>query len=100
MERRPTPFLQTVKPMRKPIIEHVYARASQTPRSVSSFPRMDHARQLSLGIPIDLNCFERDSLEVQWRRRFDEGDSYFTALSDEWGEGVRQVFRHLPELRW
>jgi hypothetical protein len=21
-------------------------------------------------------------------------------LSDEWGEGVRQVFRHLPELRW
>jgi hypothetical protein len=23
-------------------------------------------------------------------RRFDEGDPYFTALSDEWGEGVRQ----------
>jgi hypothetical protein len=28
------------------------------------------------------------------------GRAYFTALSDEWGEGVRQVFRHLPELRW
>jgi putative proteasome-type protease len=55
---------------------------------------------LSVGMPIDLICYERDSLEVQWRRRFDEGDPYFSALSDEWGEGVRQVFRHLPELRW
>ena len=41
-----------------------------------------------------------NGIEVQWRRRFDEGDPYFTALSDEWGEGVRQVFGHLPELRW
>ena len=55
---------------------------------------------LSVGMPIDLICYERDSLEVQRRRRFDEGDPYFTALSKEWGEGVRQVFRHLPELCW
>jgi putative proteasome-type protease len=55
---------------------------------------------LSVGMPIDLICYERDSLEVQWRQRFEEGDPYFTALSDDWGEGVRQVFRHLPELRW
>ena len=55
---------------------------------------------LSVGMPIDLICYERDSLEVRRRRRFDEGDPYFTALSHEWGEGVRQVFRHLPELSW
>jgi putative proteasome-type protease len=55
---------------------------------------------LSVGMPIDLICYERDSLKVQWRRRFDEGDPYFTTLSDKWGEGVRHVFRHLPELRW
>lgn len=42
---------------------------------------------LSVGMPIDLICYERDSLEVQLRRRFDEGDPYFTALSHEWGEG-------------
>jgi len=29
-----------------------------------------------------------------------EGDAYFTALSHEWSEGTRQVFRHLPELQW
>jgi putative proteasome-type protease len=55
---------------------------------------------LSVGMPIDLICYERDSLDVQWRRRFDEDDPYFTELSHEWGEGTRQAFRHLPELRW
>jgi putative proteasome-type protease len=37
---------------------------------------------------------------VTTRRRFDEGDAYFTALSREWSEGTRQVFRRLPELGW
>ena len=38
--------------------------------------------------------------EVQWRRRFDDGDAYFNALSHEWSEGTREVFRQLPELGW
>ena len=36
---------------------------------------------LSVGMPIDLICYEPDSLEVQLRRRFDEDDPYFTAVS-------------------
>jgi len=55
---------------------------------------------LSVGMPIDLVCYERDSLKVQMRRRFDQGDPYFTTLSKEWSEGVRTVFRRLPELEW
>jgi putative proteasome-type protease len=55
---------------------------------------------LSVGMPIDLICYERDTLEIQRRRRFDHGDPYFTALSHEWSEGTRQVFRQLPELLW
>src|SRR5476649_392412 len=55
---------------------------------------------LSVGMPIDLICYERDSLEVQKRRRFDDGDAYFTTLSRAWGEGTRQVFRQLPDLIW
>ena len=39
-------------------------------------------------------------LEIRMRRRFDEGDAYFTALSANWSEGVRKVFRELPELEW
>jgi predicted proteasome-type protease len=30
----------------------------------------------------------------------DDGDAYFCEPSREWSEGTRQVFRHLPELRW
>jgi putative proteasome-type protease len=55
---------------------------------------------LSVGMPIDLVCYERDSLEIRMRRRFDQGDAYFTALSREWSAGVRKVFRELPELEW
>jgi len=55
---------------------------------------------LSVGMPIDLVCYEQDSLEVRFRRRFDVGDPYFTALSRDWSEGTREVFRELPELSW
>jgi len=53
---------------------------------------------LSVGMPIDLICYQRDSLEVRMRRRFDEGDAYFTELGKEWTEGTRQVFSWLPNL--
>jgi predicted proteasome-type protease len=32
----------------------------------------------------------------QMRRRFDDADAYFTALSRAWGEGTRRVFHQLP----
>jgi putative proteasome-type protease len=53
---------------------------------------------LSVGMPIDLVCYEHDSLKVGLRRRFDQGDTYFTALSNEWSLGVREVFRKLPPV--
>ncbi|MEO7727445.1 MAG: peptidase, partial [Burkholderiales bacterium] len=55
---------------------------------------------LSVGMPIDLLCYERDSLTVTMRRRFDQGDPHFAALSKAWGEGTRAVFRQLPNLKW
>ncbi|MGA7124626.1 MAG: hypothetical protein WBY94_31270, partial [Polyangiaceae bacterium] len=55
---------------------------------------------LSVGMPIDLLCYERDTLEVRKRRRFEPGDPYFSALSKDWSEGVRTVFTKLPELEW
>jgi len=42
--------------------------------------------------------YERDSLKLGVRRRFESGDPYFSTLSKEWSEGVRAVFRHLPAL--
>ena len=99
-----TPFLQTGETKYgKPIIDRVISRTTPLADAVKcvlvSFD-LTMRSNLSVGMPIDLICYERDSFEVQKRRRFDHGDAYFTALSHEWGEGTRQVFRHLPELAW
>jgi len=99
-----TPFFQTGETKYgKPILDRVITRdtplADATKCVLVSFDSTMRSN-LSVGMPIDLICYERDSLEVQRRRRFDEGDPYFTALSHEWREGVRQVFRDLPELHW
>jgi putative proteasome-type protease len=99
-----TPYLQTGETKYgKPIIDRVITRstplADATKCVLVSFDSTMRSN-LSVGMPIDLLCYERDSLEVRWRRRFDEGDAYFTGLSLQWSEGTREVFRRLPELRW
>ena len=99
-----TPFFQTGETKYgKPIIDRVITRSTPLPDATKcvlvSFDSTMRSN-LSVGMPIDLLCYEKDSLEVQRRRRFDHGDPYFTALSHEWSEGTRQVFRHLPDLHW
>jgi putative proteasome-type protease len=99
-----TPYFQTGETKYgKPIIDRVITPltplADATKCVLVSFDSTMRSN-LSVGMPIDLICYERDRLEVKMRRRFDEGDAYFTSLSHEWGEGTRQVFRRLPELRW
>jgi putative proteasome-type protease len=99
-----TPYFQTGETKYgKPIIDRVVTRHT---------PLIDAAKcvlvsfdltmnsNLSVGMPIDLFCYERDSFDVVKRRRFDEGDVYFAELGREWSEGTRQVFRRLPDLRW
>jgi len=55
---------------------------------------------LSVGMPIDLLCYARDSLQVTMKRRFDTGDAYFEALKQQWIAGTRKVFHELPPLEW
>ena len=87
----------------KPIIDRVLVKGTSLSDAVKcaliSFDSTMRSN-LSVGMPIDLVCYQRDSLHVSMRRRFDEGDPYFTALSADWRQGVRKVFRELPELAW
>ena len=99
-----TPYLQTGETKYgKPIIDWVITRSTSLSDAAKcvlvSFDSTMRSN-LSVGMPIDLICYERDSLEVCMRRRFDAGDTYFTALSHDWSEGTRKVFRQLPELGW
>jgi len=97
-----TPFLQTGEAKYgKPIIDRVLtpttSLADATKCTLVSFDSTMRSN-LSVGMPIDLVCYERDSLRIGKRRRFDQGDAYFTALSNAWSEGVKRVFSELPEL--
>jgi len=99
-----TPFFQTGEAKYgKPILDRVITpHTSLADASKCVLVSFDSTMRsnLSVGMPIDLLCYERDSLEVRKRRRFEPGDPYFSALSKEWSEGVRTVFKQLPELEW
>ena len=97
-----TPYFQTGEAKYgKPIIDRVITRSTSLNDAAKcvlvSFDST-MCSNLSVGMPIDLICYQRDSLEVRMHRRFDEGDAYFTQLGKEWTEGTRQVFSRLPNL--
>ena len=87
----------------KPILDRVLTQGTEladaTKCVLVSFDSTMRSN-LSVGMPIDLVCYEQDSLRLQLRRRFDVGDPYFTALSRDWSDGTRRVFHDLPELSW
>jgi putative proteasome-type protease len=55
---------------------------------------------ISVGLPIDVLWYPRDSLRVGIHRRIGEGDPYFTMLRQGWGGGLRRVFGELPNPDW
>ncbi len=52
---------------------------------------------LSVGLPLDLLCYERDSLRVTRRTLIDARDEYFSSIRGLWGEQLKKVFNELPE---
>lgn len=99
-----TPFLQSGETKYgKPIIDRVITPTTSLADGVKclliSFDSTLRSN-LSVGMPIDLLCYRRDSLRANLRRRFEEGDADFTAIRDQWSAGTRRVFKELPELRW
>jgi putative proteasome-type protease len=99
-----TPFFQTGEAKYgKPIMDRVITPAtSLTDAAKCVLVSFDSTMRsnMSVGMPIDLLCYERAALAVRKRRRFDQGDPYFSTLSKQWSEGVRAVFKQLPELQW
>lgn len=55
---------------------------------------------LTVGLPIDLLISERNSCKVTLRRRFLQGDGYFSKISDIWSAGLRRAFGEVPEVPW
>ena len=99
-----TPYLQTGETKYgKPIIDWAIRRETSLNDAAKcvlvSFDSTMRSN-LSVGMPIDLICYQRDSFEVNMRRRFEDRDAYFGTLGKQWSEGTRKVFSQLPDLTW
>lgn len=55
---------------------------------------------ISVGLPIDLLIYNRNSLRPGFQRHIEEGDDYFEMIHRQWGEGLRKVFGELPNPKW
>ena len=55
---------------------------------------------LSVGLPIDLLVYRRDSLEIELKRRITESDDYFRMLRERWSGALREAYRTIPQPSW
>lgn len=53
---------------------------------------------LSVGMPLDLIFYERDTYAVSLERRIEADDPYFKAISDGWSSALKDAFRSLPDF--
>lgn len=54
---------------------------------------------LSVGMPIDILVYERDTLDVRRFKRLEEDDEYFKQLSLSWSEALRTAFAKIDEFK-
>jgi putative proteasome-type protease len=54
---------------------------------------------LSVGLPIDILIYERDSLDVRRHTRIEQDDEYFRKLSLAWSDALRSAFSTIEELK-
>jgi putative proteasome-type protease len=53
---------------------------------------------LSVGLPLDLQLYETDSLVTGMHRRINRDDPYFQTISLGWGDALKRAFDSLPDV--
>lgn len=53
---------------------------------------------VSVGPPLDIFAYERDSLQVRYRCRIEEGDPYLRDIQRKWGAGIVRLVEEMPSL--
>ncbi|MGY3670880.1 peptidase (plasmid) [Marinovum sp. KMM 9989] len=54
---------------------------------------------LSVGFPLDLQIYDKDSLQVGEQARIEAEDPYFQSISQSWGEALRSALSNLPPYK-
>ena len=53
---------------------------------------------MSVGLPLDLQIYEKHSLKRGYQRRIDSDDPYYQSISSGWGEALHEAFHSLPKF--
>ncbi len=87
----------------KPILDRIFNWQSDLAKAAQcALISMDSTLKsnLSVGMPLDMLCYTRDSLQVDRRVRIGADHPYFKSLREAWGERIKQAFSELPALDW
>jgi putative proteasome-type protease len=97
-----TPFFQIGETKYgRPILVRAYDRGMSFEEAAKllmvSFDSTIRAN-LSVGTPLDLMTYETGSLAIGYRRRVEETDADWRAISDRWSDALRAAFQSLPDV--
>jgi putative proteasome-type protease len=98
-----TPFFQVGETKYgKPIIVRAYDRSMSFAETVKlllvSFDSTLKSN-LSVGLPLDLAFYEKDTFRIGLRRRIGHDDPYYRTVSDGWSNALRIAFKSLPDFQ-
>lgn len=97
-----TPFFQIGETKYgKPIIIRAYDKAMSFAETVKlllvSFDSTLKSN-LSVGLPLDLLFYERDTFKVALKKRIAQDDPYYRTISEGWSDALRNAFQQLPDF--
>ncbi len=52
---------------------------------------------LSVGLPLDLQIYDKDSLRISYQKRIDSDNEYYQLISNGWGQALKEAFLSLPD---
>ncbi|MET2826635.1 peptidase [Mesorhizobium shangrilense] len=97
-----TPFFQIGETKYgKPIIIRAYEKTMSLAETVKlllvSFDSTLKSN-LSVGLPLDLLFYEKDTFKVGLKKRIGQDDQYYRTISDGWSNALKTAFASLPDF--
>ncbi|WP_369789070.1 peptidase [Rouxiella sp. WC2420] len=86
----------------KPIIDRVLTYDTELDQAMQcALISMDSTLRsnLSVGLPLDVMIYPKDSFSKQQQHRITEDHPYFQMIRKGWGEGLLSIFAQLPSLK-
>jgi len=54
---------------------------------------------LSVGLPLDMLFYERDTWRIGYRKRIRQDDPYYREVSEGWSDALKAAFKRLPDFQ-